>query len=358
MTAAIRCAPFASCSWKAAGNLKGLRVSDYETVQRRRDVVVGIFVVVGLAALGWMIFKFGDLPTAVTRMKSFQIHVQFPTAPGVQRDTPVRFCGYQIGSVTAVMAPELRTDLNTKQQYHQTLCVLSINKRYTDIPSNVEVKLMTRGLGSSYLELKVDPRKLPAPLRDPNDSLSCFLKNGMLLQGSTGMTSEFFPEESQEQLSRLVEDIRRFVGHANDLLGDPSTKENFKATVTNVTKITADLPAAIQQAIEMMQDAQETIEEFRRFALAGSSLLKSTDDKAERLVASLITTNDEIGRALVQLRLALEKVNSGDGTAGRLINDGRLYERLLEDTNQLNVLFKDLKDLLDKINSDGLRSIY
>jgi phospholipid/cholesterol/gamma-HCH transport system substrate-binding protein len=180
----------------------------------------------------------------------------------------------------------------------------------------------------------------------------------MLLQGSTGMTSEFFPEESQEQLSRLVEDIRRFVGHANDLLGDPSTKENFKATVTNVTKITADLPAAIQQAIEMMQDAQETIEEFRRFALAGSSLLKSTDDKAERLVASLITTNDEIGRALVQLRLAMEKVNSGDGTAGRLINDGRLYERLLEDTNQLNVLFKDLKDLLDKINSDGLRSIY
>ena len=80
-------------------------MSDYESSQRRRDVVVGIFVVLGLTALGWMIFKFGDLPTAVSRMKSFQVYVQFPTAPGVQKDTPVRFCGYQIGRVTSVMAP-------------------------------------------------------------------------------------------------------------------------------------------------------------------------------------------------------------------------------------------------------------
>jgi phospholipid/cholesterol/gamma-HCH transport system substrate-binding protein len=333
-------------------------VSDYETVQRRRDVIVGVFVIVGLAALGWMIFKFGDLPSAVTRMRSFQILVQFPTAPGVQRDTPVRFCGYQVGSVTEVLAPALRTDLNTQQQYHQTLCVLSINKRYTDIPSNVEIKLMTRGLGSSYLELKVDPRKLPAPPRDPNDPRSNVLANGMVLQGSTGMTSEFFPEESQEQLTRLVEDIRKFVGHANDLLGDPGTTENFRATMANLTTITADLPAAIRQAIAMMKDAQGTLEEFRRLALAGSDALKSTDAKAERLVASLVTTSDEIGRALAQLRLAMEKVNSGEGTAGRLISDGRLYERLLEDTTQLNVLLKDLKGLLDKINTDGLRSIY
>jgi ABC-type transporter Mla subunit MlaD len=53
-------------------------VSDYEAAQRRRDVVVGIFVILGLGALGWMILKFGDLPSAITRMKSFQVYVQFP----------------------------------------------------------------------------------------------------------------------------------------------------------------------------------------------------------------------------------------------------------------------------------------
>ena len=128
-------------------------------------MIVGIFVIVGLAALGWMIFKFGDLPTAITRMRSFEVYVQFPTAPGVEKDTPVRFAGYQIGRVTHVMAPEVREDLNTHKKYHQTLIVMSINSKYVDIPCNVEVKLMTRGLGSSYLELKLDPSKLPAPPR-------------------------------------------------------------------------------------------------------------------------------------------------------------------------------------------------
>lgn len=32
-------------------------MSDYETVQRRRNIVVGIFVIVAVAALVWLIFS-------------------------------------------------------------------------------------------------------------------------------------------------------------------------------------------------------------------------------------------------------------------------------------------------------------
>lgn len=333
-------------------------MSDYEAAQRRRDVIVGIFVVVGLAALGWMIFKFGDLPTAVTRMRSFEIYVQFPTAPGVEKDTPVRFCGYQIGRVTHVMAPEVRTDQNTGKEYHQTLCVLSINKKYVDIPCNVEVKLMTRGLGSSYLELKVDPSKLPAPRRDPNDPTSCFLQNGMLLQGSTGMTSEFFPEESQKMLDDLVTDIRNFLRNVNDIVGDPNNKQNLKTTMANLSQASDGFAVAIKEAVQTMQDARKTLENFRTLASTGTDTLKSADAKLEKLMVAMIQTSDELSKAVSQMRLAMEKVNSGDGTAGRLINDGRLYESLLESTTQLNVLLKDFKELIDKIGQKGLRSIY
>jgi phospholipid/cholesterol/gamma-HCH transport system substrate-binding protein len=333
-------------------------VSDYEAAQRRRDVIVGVFVIVGLAALGWMIFKFGDLPTAITRMRSFEVYVQFPTAPGVEKDTPVRFAGYQIGRVTHVMAPEVRTDLNTGREYHQTLCILSINNKYVDIPCNVQVKLMTRGLGSSYLELKVDPARLPAPLQDPNDPYSCFLRNGMLLQGSTGMTSEFFPEESQQMLNDLVMDIRAFIGNANDVIGDPNNKKNIKATMANLTDATGSLTVALKEATLTMQDARKTLEDFRSLASTGTDTLKNADAKAERLVVAMISTSTELSKAISQMRLALEKVNNGDGAAGRFINDGRLYESLLENTTQLNVLLKNFKELIDKISQKGLRSVY
>ncbi len=332
-------------------------MSDYESGQRRRDVIVGIFVIIGLAALGWMVFKFGDLPTAISRIRSFVVYVRFPSAPGVQTDTPVRFCGYQIGRVTHVMAPAVLPD-DTGRRYHQTRCVLSINKQYTDIPSNVQAKLMTRGLGSSYIELAVDPNKLPAPPRDPNRPETRFLVNGIELQGSSGVTSEFFPEESQKKLDKLIEGINTFIGNANDIIGDPNNKRNIHATLANITDASHNFSVAMEEATKTMEDTRKAIEEFRRLAATGNDTLKSVDSQAERLVGSLVNTSAEIGQAMSQLRLAMEKVNAGDGTAGKLINDARLYESLVETTFEMNVLLKDLKQLIDKISEKGLRSVY
>jgi len=217
---------------------------------------------------------------------------------------------------------------------------------------------MTRGLGSSYLELEVDPSKLPAKPRDANDLSTCFLKEGMTLQGSTGMTSEFFPEESQKKLESLVADIRAFVGNADRIIGDPNNQRNFKATLANLSKTSDAFPDAVDSAIAIMKDAQKTMEEFRRLATTGGETLKSADGKMERLVASMVATSNEIGQTVAQLRLAVEKVNNGQGSAARLINDGRFYESLLENTTQLNFLLKDLKALIDKASEKGLRSIY
>ena len=205
-------------------------MSDYESTERRRNIIVGIFVVGAICALLWLIFQFRDLPGAVTKLNSFPVLVQFPTAPGVQRDTPVQFCGYHIGRVTKVMAPAIRRDLNTGQKYHQTKVVLSIDKKFVNIPSNVEVKLMTRGLGSSYIELKLDPTNIPSP-NDPN----AYLAADTLLQGSTGMTSEFFPEESQQKLEVLVEKISTLAQKLNEVVGDPKAKNNFRSILANMS---------------------------------------------------------------------------------------------------------------------------
>jgi len=314
-------------------------VSDYETTQRRRNVIVGVFVVVGICALVWLIFKFGDLPSTFTKMGSFEVYVQFPTAPGVQKDTPVRFCGYQIGRVTEVMAPDRREDLVTGFEYYQTVVILSIGKSYVNIPSNVEIKLMTRGLGSSYIELKQVPGKPAEPL-DPNRPETKFLVDKILLQGSTGITSEFFPEESQEKLVELVESLRVFIGHANDVMSSPDTKENLQKIVANLT--------------EASEQAKETIQEFRKFAIAGTTTLKSVDAKTEELVVAMVDTSEEVSKVAAQLRLILEKINSGQGSAARLINDGRFYENMLENTQQIQLLLEELKSFVAQARDKGV----
>jgi phospholipid/cholesterol/gamma-HCH transport system substrate-binding protein len=314
-------------------------VSDYETTQKRRNMIVGVFVVVGLCALIWLIFKFGDLPTVVTKMGSFEVFVQFPTAPGVQTDTPVRFCGYQIGRVTKVVAPTIRRDMETGLEYYQTVVILSIDKRYVNIPSNIEVKLMSRGLGSSYIELKQYPERPAAPL-DPNRPETIYLVDKVFLQGSTGITSEFFPEETQKKLEDMVEGLRVLIGNANDILGDRSNKENLRNTIANLT--------------DASREAKLTIQEFRKFAVAGTTTLTSIDNQAEELVVALVDTSEEIGKAFSQMRQILEKINNGQGSAASLINDGRFYENLLEDAQQIQLLLEELKSFVAQARDKGV----
>ena len=292
-------------------------MSDYETTQRRRNIIVGIFVIVAVCAFFWLIFKFGDLPVFVSEWKSFGVRVQFPTAPGVQENTSVRFCGYQVGRVTKVEPPKVLKDLNTGRFYHQTVVVLNIERKYDDIPADVDVKLMTRGLGSSYIELKLKHFDVMEPTGES-------LVAGSLLQGSTGMTSEFFPEESQEKLAKLVDGLDTLINNANDILGDPNNKENFKMILANLSEAT--------------NHAERTVKEFQEFVAAGT------------------TTSEELTKAVTELRTILDKVNSGQGSLARLVNDGRFYENLLENTQQLQVLLEDLTSFIAEVSEKGLRS--
>jgi phospholipid/cholesterol/gamma-HCH transport system substrate-binding protein len=326
-------------------------VKDYESIQRRRNVIVGVFVVVAVCALVWLIFKFRDLPSAFGSVRSYQVRVQFPSAPGVQRDTPVRFCGYQIGRVAMVTAPQVCRDLNTGLNYHQTVVVLSIRKQYNNIPSNVSVKLMTRGLGSSYIELVVDPAALPAPPLDPNVPESKFLFNGMLLQGSSGQTSEFFPEESQRKLDELVQGLRSLIGSTNAIIGDPNNRQNINKTLANLSEAT-------RQATVTMEKVEQAVEEFRTLAVAGTSTLKNADAGMEKLVVTMLDTSEGLSKTMAELRVILGQVSDGQGTVGKLVSDGRLYENLVDASTQLQVLLQELTSLTDEVKKKGLRSIY
>ncbi|MFA5553211.1 MAG: MlaD family protein [Phycisphaerae bacterium] len=297
-------------------------MSDYETTQRRRNITVGIFVVIALCALVWLIFMFNELPRRVTGFRSMQILVQFPTAQGVQEDTPVQFCGYQVGRVTHIMPPEPRFDPLTGKTYHQTLCVLGIDRKYKDIPSNVSVRVMTRGLGSSFIEMKVDPKKELTAL-DPNRPETVYLFDGALLQGSAGMASEFIPAESQEKIDILLTSLTELIGNANDIIGDKASKDNLKNTLANLEKTTAV--------------ASEMVEQFKLFAVSGTE------------------TSEELSKAIAEIRLLTEKINSGQGTAGMFLTDGRFYENLLENTEQLRILLEDVKNLIAQYRAKGIK---
>jgi ABC-type transporter Mla subunit MlaD len=316
-------------------------VPDYYTLQRKRNLTVGIFVVIGVCALFFLILKFQDLPLFVTQAKSYTVKVQFPSAPGVSKSTPIRFCGYEVGRVTSVNYPQLRRDIyDPNLEYHQTLVLMAIDKKFKDIPSNVHIRIMKRGLGSSYIEMIADPKKLPMPI-DPNSPETAFLGPKLpILQGTVGQASEFFPEETQKKADELINRFNDLLANANLIIGDQQNRQSIKGLLVNAESAAAQ--------------ATETLKEIQNFSSSGKTTIAKADTEITRIATAIETASQEFAMTLHELQIVLKKADSGDGTAAKFINDGRFYENLVDSSQELRLALEQLRKLITESRDKGL----
>ncbi|MCK5473587.1 MAG: hypothetical protein KAI59_06100, partial [Planctomycetes bacterium] len=87
---------------------------------------------------------------------------------------------------------------------------------------------------------------------------------------------------------------------------------------------------------EASNQATETLKEIQKFSAQGTD------------------TSQELSKAVIQLSVILEKINNGRGTIARFINDGKLYESLLENSEQVEVLLHNMKIFIEQSSNDGL----
>ncbi|MBE0536912.1 MAG: MCE family protein [Phycisphaerae bacterium] len=315
---------------------------DYNTRQRRRNMIVGGFVLIAFCCFIWLVFIFGELPVAVSRFRSFRVLVNFPNAPGVQENTPVKYCGYQIGRVIGISPPFLFTEPETGRRYHQVKVTLAIDRKFTTIPVNADVLLMRRGLGSAFIEFEFDP----------DQQIAGFLKDEDVLQGEMGTSSEFFPKEVQAKIEDLVDAVGSLAESANAIIGDADNQVNIKAAVANVKTAT--------------EEAAETLRSFRGLSERGGARMDETATKANEALEALKTLADtgtarvddvgeQLAATIADIRRITLKINEGEGSAGKLVNDGRLYENLLDSSQELELALEQLKKLVAEAREDGLR---
>lgn len=328
-------------------------MTDYETLQSRRNRIVGVFIIVSFLAFWWLVFKFGDLPTAVTKIRSFDVYVQFPSAAGVEKGTPVRFCGYQIGRVTRVDPPAplpmITAEGPTGPVIHQVLVVLSIERRYSTIPVTSTIRLVTRGLGSSYIEIQASSVDVNQPV---------FLTDGSRAQGLVGTVSDILPEQAQAKLESLATEISALASSARAVIGDPNTQANLRQTIANIAAASRQLPATMDRVQLVLDQISQAARQYEALAADARQAMTNLDDRTDRLANSFVQASNHLAMAGQQLEQILAKVNQGQGSVGRLIVDPRLYEELLETTDQFQALADQVSSILTTLQQKGLRGLW
>jgi len=123
--------------------------------KRRVEIAVGVFVVLGLAALVMLAMKVSNL-SAVTKDNGYLLKARFSNIGGLKVRAPVLVGGVRIGKVAEVI-------LDSKT--FEAIVVMDISNKYNNLPKDTSASIFTAGLlGEQYLGL--EPGGDTAVLRD------------------------------------------------------------------------------------------------------------------------------------------------------------------------------------------------
>lgn len=113
--------------------------------QKHLELMVGLFVALGLAAFLLLALKVSDI-ASIGEDKGYRVTARFENIGGLKARAPVTLAGVRIGRVVGI---------ELDRQNFEALVTLSIDPRYDRVPTDSSVSILTSGLlGEQYIGLE------------------------------------------------------------------------------------------------------------------------------------------------------------------------------------------------------------
>ena len=112
---------------------------------RTLEIIVGLFVALGLAALFMLAMKVSNL-SSLTGNDGYDVIARFENIGGLKVRSPVTVAGVRVGRVS-----EINFDNNT----FEAVVTISIGSAYNSLPKDTSASIFTAGLlGEQYISLE------------------------------------------------------------------------------------------------------------------------------------------------------------------------------------------------------------
>lgn len=302
-----------------------MRISN-ETKVGALTVIAVTIIVLGFNFLrGKTIFKSGNF-----------IYAKYHDTKGLIVSNPVYVNGYQVGTVFEIE--------NLNANLSEISVAIKMNNNY-QIPVNSIATIQENPLGTNSIYITLG-------------TAADYLKNGDTVRTApaTSLLGDFMNTLSPmgEQFKKTIDELRKVLVNVNSVMDDQN-KANFKELISNLTKTSDNLNksmASIQQMVDKQGGSiAQTAENLNGFTknLADnnkkiSNIINNLDSTSQSIKdANLNKTIIEIQTALAGINLTLQKLNSGNGTAAKIMNDPSVYTELKNTINSVNTLVDDIK---------------
>ncbi len=300
----------------------------------RREVLIGAVIVI---AIGLLYVGLNYLKGVYVFQKPTEYFAVYDRINGLQPTNPVMVNGYKIGQVKDI---EMLSDSG-----NNLLVTLTINEEI-DIPKDSKALLKPGDLfGSMQINIEMGS------------------SNELALSGDT-----LVPERSGDLFSEVNEQLRPIKIKTKSLLGsidsvlqvieailNTESQENLVQSFRGINQSISNLERATFRIDTLVRDERVRIGNIFKNIEEVSTVLKDNGEDFANVIQNFSMISDTLAKAdvagtimkankaLTEVDKVVQKINSGEGSLGMLINNPGLYNRLDSAAKNLYYLVEDIR---------------
>ena len=293
------------------------------------ETKVGILAAVSIAILivGYSFLKGNDVFST-----EHEFYATYESVEGLTVSKPVLVNGFQIGRVSAL----------TLLPNGRIVAQFKVDEKY-EIPKNTIARLeSTDLLGGKAIVFELGSSRQYAK---SGDTLNANIEKNLMEQ----------VQPVQKKAEQIVARLDSILTSLNATI-NPEFQKNFNRSFASIANTLETLEGTTRKVDDLVGTESNRLTAIFTNLESISSNLKNNNQKITSIMSNLDKITDEVARAnfsrtiesankaVADFQLTLNKVNNGNGSLGRLINDENLYNNLNNAAENLDKLMIDLKE--------------
>jgi phospholipid/cholesterol/gamma-HCH transport system substrate-binding protein len=286
-----------------------------------KEIKTGVLVMTGLVMT---IFSFNYLKGINLLEKSRHFLVVYENVEGLVASNPVTINGFKIGNVQKINLSG-------------------------DDTNRLEIKLMidndiefSKSSKAELYETGLIGGKAIAII--PNYEDSSIAENGDYLQGTIkpGLTELVNQKLTplQDKLESAIQNADNVMLNINELLSD-ETKTSLQQSILNFKNISESLYETTNNVNSIILKNSNTIENsLNNIESSSKNINEITQSVSDANVSDLIL---KLNSTVTNFNLALSKINNGNGSISKLLENDAIFNNLEKATSELEALINDIK---------------